>query len=315
MKTFRVLLVTLAAVLTTFGLRAQTLEEVEAKYNQAAEMMQARKMADAIAPFTEVIELGAAVEGAEDYVAQAKKFLPQCYLAKGGAEANAKNYDDAIASFSKGAELAQKYMNPALANKAKAAVYQVSQVAAAEAFNNKDFAKAAESFARLYETNPKDTKTALNLAMSYCEMKEYEKGIEIYKAIIAQGGADAETAKTKAAGYLTFEASQLLAGDGKTDEAFALLDQAQEFDPKNPDAAMVRLQTLNNMKNYDQVIALGSAAAELQTTPELKSNAYFLLAAAYQNKDNKAKAIENYRKVTAGTNAAAAKAQIAALSK
>ena len=77
----------------------------------------------------------------------------------------------------------------------------------------------------------------------------------------------------------------------------------------------MRLQTATNLKNYDAVIGFGEEAASTQPTELDKSNAYFLLGAAYQNKNDKAKAIEMYQKVTEGPNAATAKAQIAELSK
>ena len=106
-----------------------------------------------------------------------------------------------------------------------------------------------------------------------------------------------------------------LAEEKKYDEIMKLADHIVAIDPTNAQGNLLRLQTATNMKDWDKVIALGDAAAELQPTPELKSDAYFLLGAAYQNKENKAKAIETYKKVTAGGNVVTAKAQITLLSK
>jgi tetratricopeptide (TPR) repeat protein len=105
------------------------------------------------------------------------------------------------------------------------------------------------------------------------------------------------------------------AGDNNFTEALATLDDIMEVVPGSPEANMLRLQTLNNMKNYDGVIASGDAAAAVQTTPEAQSNAYFLVGAAYQNKENAASAIEYYKKVTDGPSMATAKAQITELAK
>jgi tetratricopeptide (TPR) repeat protein len=88
-----------------------------------------------------------------------------------------------------------------------------------------------------------------------------------------------------------------------------------ELIPEDPAGAMIRLQVTNNSKDYRAVTEFGDKVAELQTDDEMKSNAYFLLGAAYQNLDNKAKAIEAFRKVTAGANASQARTLITELSK
>ena len=75
------------------------------------------------------------------------------------------------------------------------------------------------------------------------------------------------------------------------------------------------IQSANNFKKFDEVIANADQAAQLQSDDELKSTIYFLLGVAYQTKEDKAKAIEAYKKVVAGSNVEAAKAQVEALSK
>ena len=187
---------------------------------------------------------------------------------------------------------------------------------AAEPFNNKDYAKAAEIFAQGYAANKQDTDLALNLAMSYCELGDLDKGMGVYKEIAALGNVHsrfqpaAASAKEKAAYYLTLKAQELV-GAGSNADAYALIDKYIDVD--NGNAQMMRLQAATNAQEWDNVIAWGEATAAAQLTDELKSTAYYLLGAAYDSKDDNAKAIETYEKVVAGDNAEAAKARIAEL--
>ena len=68
------------------------------------------------------------------------------------------------------------------------------------------------------------------------------------------------------------------------------------------------IQTANNLKKYDIVVANGAEAYAAQQDEAQKANIAYLLGVAYQNRGNNAKAIEWLKKVTAGGNVAAAKA-------
>lgn len=124
----------------------------------------------------------------------------------------------------------------------------------------------------------------------------------------------AAAAKDKYAYYNTLEAVKL-SDEKKYAEAETLLESALTVVPESAELNMLYLQTLNNTKQYDKLIAAAQKAIDAQDTPELKGDATFLLGAAYQNKENYAKAIETYTAVTAGNSVETAKAQIEALSK
>ena len=315
-----------AALVMAVGLNAQTVDEVNGKYNEAADLIGGGKLVESIPLLEEVISMGAAAgpEAAES-VNNAKKYLGQVLLRKGGGEAKAGNFEDAAVSLAKAAEVGEKYNDPTVMMQAKAMLSKVYLALGGTAFNDKEYAKAVEIFAKGYEVNPNDTDLALNLAMSYSELGATdppmaEKGVEVYKNIIALGETNskfkeaAATAKVKVVYYKKLAASEL-GQEKKFEEMLAVAKQILEIDPENSDGHLLQLQAANNMKNYDAVISFGEASASVQPTAENKSDAYFLLGTAYQNKENKAKAIEMYRKVTAGKNVATAKAQIAVLSK
>lgn len=298
---------------------AQSLTDVNTKFSEAAAAMQAKDFNKAIPLFEQVIDEGLDIEGTESLVAGAKKYLPQAVFMKGGGAFQGGNLEAALAEFTKAAELAELYGEVGVLNNARTWIGRTVTAQGADAFNNKDYATAAAIFQKGYEASPNDTGVALNLALSYSELGEYAKGNEVYKNIIALEGQNSRfdeavaEAKTKFTEYNLYRASES-AKNKAYDEVLVAVDDILAVIPASPEATMLRLQTYNNMSNYDKVIEFGDATVAAQTDPAQQSTANFLIGVAYQNKENKAKAIEYYRKVT-GDQAAAAQAQIAELSK
>ena len=109
-----------------------------------------------------------------------------------------------------------------------------------------------------------------------------------------------------------------------TNNKVAQLQQANDLDgiiamsETIADEAMkqkVLVQAYFLKKDYDKVIELGETAAAAQSDEADKSAVYFNLGSAYNAKENKAKAIETLKKVTAEPYATPAKAALAELSK
>ncbi len=317
MKTVKILLASMAAVFCVATMSAQTtLQDVQTQYNDAAAKIKAKDYAGAIVALDKTVELGLDVPEALDVVQQAQKYLPTCHFQVGLAAAQKGDFPAALESLNKANEMGELYGVSSAARNAKTMISRVYTMMAADSFNNKDYAKAAEIFAQGYAANKQDTDLALNLAMSYCEMGDMEKGMGVYKEVVALGDVHsrfqpaAATAKEKAGYYLAIKAQELV-GAGNNADAYALIDQFIDLDDGS--AQMMRLQAATNAQEWDNVIAWGEATAAAQATEELKSTVYYLLGAAYDSKDNNAKAIETYQKVVAGDNADAAKARIAEL--
>jgi tetratricopeptide (TPR) repeat protein len=295
-------------------------QDVNAKYTQAAEAMQARNFAAAIPLFEQVIAEGIDTEGAEALVTGAKQYLPQAVYAMGGAAFQGGRHDEALASFTKAAELAELYGNVNVLNNARTWIGRTVMAQGANAFNSKDYAAAAAIFQRGYDANPNDTAVALNLALSYSGLKDFAKSGEIYKNIIALGASDsrfeADAAKARENWSLdVLEQASTSARAGEFQAAIDATDALLAVIPSDAAAQLTRLQAYNSLKDYAKVVELGDAVAEAQTTDEERSGVYYLVGAAYQNQQNLPKAIETYRKVTAGDNVAAARTQITELQK
>ena len=175
-------------------------------------------------------------------------------------------------------------------------------------FNAKDYTKALESFQKGLKQDPENIQLAYFTAKSYAEMGQLEQAMELYKQVIAAGtenskyAKQATDAKADMDNYMLVAASEAAqAGDIEKVQTYVAAV------PENADANLLLIQTANNLKKYDVVVAKGADAYAAQTDDAKKGDVAFLIGVAYQNKGNNAKAAEWLRKVTAGSNVAAAK--------
>ena len=306
------------SAIALFAAATPAAQDVTPLYNEAAAAYGAKDYAGAAAKFEQVIDLGLDNADAASLVATAKKSLPLCYYMLGGSALKWQNYDAALQNFEKSAELAEPYGDVTQMGKSNGWVAKIYQIQGGSAFNNKDYATAVNIFEKGYKADPDNTGMALNLAMSYCELGEYAKGMEIYEAIAAKThpkyANDVETAKKMMALYTNNKVAEMQKA-GDFDGIIAMADAQLE---KNPASALfqnVRLQAYSGKKDYAKVIELGEAAAEAQTDPVDKSLMYYVLGSAYNAKEMRDQAIAAFQKVTDGEAAENAKAALAELTK
>lgn len=312
-KLFATLAVALFASAT---LSAQDVASVTAKYNEAVQKVQAKDYNAAITILDETINMGLETEGAEETVDLAQKLLPACYFQSGLGLVKAGKLDESLERFNKAAQMGELYGDTKNMRNANTMIARVYTMKGADAFNNKDYATAASIFANGYAANPNDTKLALNLAMSYCEMGDLTKGGEVYKQImgLTHSKYDADKAKAKESftNYLLIAASNN-AAESKFDEALVYTNEIIAMDSLSAVGNKLMVQLYNSKQDYTKVGELGGVAAALQATPEEQSDLYYMQGAALSNTDKLTEAIEAYKKVTAGNNVANAAEQIKAL--
>ena len=316
------LFVSAIALFATLSLSAQ---DFTALYNEAATAYTSKNFAAAAASFQKLIDEGTGSPEAADLVATAKATLPKCYFQLGGMAFKSQNFDEALANFENSAELADLYGDYTQMQKSNTWVANIYQVQGGEAFNSKDYAAAAEIFAKGYAANPRNTDMALNLAMSYCElavanndMAQYEKGMEVYENVAAMKGPKYDEDAAKAVEMMALYTNNMVAKmqqAGDTDGIIAMADALLAKNPVNPTAQKVRLQAYADKKDYAKVIELGEEAAAAQTNDEDKGYVYLALGAAYNAKEMKPQAIAAFEKVVAGPAVEPAKAALAELKK
>ncbi|MBR5138837.1 MAG: tetratricopeptide repeat protein [Alistipes sp.] len=302
--------------------------DVLAVAQEANDALAAKNFAKATELLEKVIADGA--ESEEDAVLaqvnSAKKNLPIAYFQVGRAaaaaaqkattpEAKDAKYAEAIAVLNTAMDKATEYKNTTVKNNAGRMLGMVYQSQGGEYFNGGNYEKAAEIFAKGYEADKKNTAMALNLAESYFKMDKYAEGVKICSEVAAlpagqKYDAAIADAKAKIAQYTNNKIAQLQ----QANDFDGIIAMAETLEDKAL-AQKLTVQAYLLKKDYDKVIELGEAAAEAQADEADKSTVYFQLGTAYNAKENKAKAIESLKKVTAGASVDAAKAALAELSK
>ena len=305
--------VSAVALMAALTLSAQ---DVTTIFNEAGAAFNAKDFAGAAAKFEQVIDLGIDNEEVASQVATAKATLPKCYYYLGGAAIKSQNYDEALKNFSKSAELAELYGDMTQMSKSNGWVAKIYQIQGGDAFNNKDYVTAASVFEKGYKADPDNTGMALNLAMSYCEMGEYEKGMDIYEAIAAKTHPKYAEDVAQAKEMMALYTNNKVAGMQQAGDFDGIITMADAQLEKNPASALfqkVRLQAYSGKKDYAKVIELGQAAADAQTDEEDRSLMYYVLGAAYNAREMRDQAIAAFQKVTSGVASEYAKAALAEL--
>ncbi len=308
------LFLTVVALMGATTLFAQV--DVVATFQQATANAKAANYTEAIAQFQSIIDASWDIEepdaNQQKAFAGSKKFIVTCYNKMGIAAYNAKNYEEAIANFSEAANLAELYEDVAAMNKNRAYVGQMYQAQGADAFNSEDYATAIAVFSKGYEADPRNTEMALNLAESYFKSDMYQEGMKICTKIAAMNAdkfADAiASAQYKMEIYTNNEVAKLQIAndyDGIIAMASELEDAAM--------AAKITLQAYYGKKDFNKMIELSEAALAAQTTDEGRSDIYYLLGVAYNEKEQFDEAVAAMKNVTAGNNVANAQAVITAL--
>ena len=313
-QTMKKLILTVVALMGATALFAQT--DVVATFQQGLANAKSGDYTTAINNFQEVIDASWDIEEPDanqtKAIAGSKKFIVTCYNKMGIAAINAKQYDEAIAAFTEAANIAELYEDVANMNKNRTLIGQVYQVQGADAFNSEDYATAIAVFSKGFEADPRNTEMALNLAESYFKSDMYQDGMKICTKI-SQLNAD-KFAEAIAAAQAKM--------DMYTNNEVAKLQMANDYDgiiamaEQLDDAAMaakITLQAYYGKKDYNKMIELSEAAIAAQTTDEGRSDIYYLLGVAYNEKEMFDQAVAAMSNVTTGNNVANAQAVIAAL--
>lgn len=309
MKQLKLWGMTFAAVAMVLGASAQTKEDVALKMKEAGELINNKQLVEAIPVLEEVVKLGQAVGAdAVDITSQAQKLLPTCYQQKGANLYKAQKIDEAIAAFSKAEDMADLQGDVMMSRKMGRTISQLYMMQGINSFNSKDYTKALESFQLGIKQDPENIQLAYFTAKSYAELNQLDQAIELYKQVIAAGTENSKYAKQAADAKADMDNYMLVAAStaaqaGDIEKVKTYVDAI----PENADANLLLIQTANNLKKYDIVVASGATAYAAQTDDARKSDIAYLTGVAFQNTGNSAKAIEWLGKVTAGDNVAAAK--------
>lgn len=308
------LIMTVVALMGATALFAQT--DVVATFQQATANAKAGNFAEAIAQFEAVVEASWDIDEPDvnqlKAIQGSKKFIVTCYNKMGIAAINAKNYEAAVEYFTNAANSAELYEDLAGMNKNKTMIGQVYQVQGADAFNSGDYATAIEVFSQGYAADPRNTDMALNLAESFFKSDMYQEGMKICTKIAAMNADKFAEAIAEAQAKMDMYTNNEVAKLQMANDYDGIIAMAAELD----DAAMaakITMQAYYGKKDFNHMVEVATSALEAQTTDEGRSDIYYLLGVAYNEKGQFDEAIAAMKNVTAGNNVANAAAVIEAL--
>ncbi|MBQ8492865.1 MAG: tetratricopeptide repeat protein [Alistipes sp.] len=308
------LIMTVVALMGATTLFAQT--DVVATFQQGVANAKTANYTEAIAQFQDVIDAGWDIDepdaNQQRAIAVSKKFIVTCYNKMGVAAINAKEYEAAVANFTEAANLAELYEDVAAMNKNRTLIGQVYEVQGADAFNANDYATAIAVFSKGFEADPRNTSMALNLAESYFKSDMYQEGMKVCTKIASLNPDKYAEAIAEAQSKMDMYTNNEVAKLQMANDYDGIIAMAEQLDDVAM-AAKITMQAYYGKKDFNKMIELSTAALEAQTTDEGRSDIYYLLGVAYNEKEQFDQAVAAMKNVVAGNNVANAQAVIAAL--
>lgn len=293
---------------------SQTKDEAGEAFNQGIQFTKAEEYGKAIAAFEKTVEICNEVGiEADDLKDMAQKQIPDLYFKVATELFNQKKIDEAITEYEKTAEIARKFDNVEIENKANNAIPQLYYLKGAESYKAKDYENALKFFNVSIEKDPDFAKSYYLRGLVYNKMDDAQKMKESFDMAIAKAGDDTKTesqAKKAAHKYLTNYAVKSIQQE-KIDDAITYLDLAGVYGDGDADYYYYYTITYNKKSRWDDAINAANKALELEKDEkEAAAKIYYELGTAYYGKGDNAAACKAYKDAVYGEYVAQANYQI-----
>jgi len=310
MKFSKIFALIVFAVITNL-LNAQTLDEAGAAFNQGIQFTKELKYAEAAAAYEQTIKICTQIgDDAMELQIKAEQQLPGTYfnLAKGFFDA--KNYTEAIPNFEKSAQYADQMGETKTADASRTYLAGIYTAQGNSDLKNEALDPAIEKYNKALVYKSSYYKAYYGLGLVYKKQENLPLMKEALDKVIAMAGDDSKsiTSAKDAAASAYQKAGAVALQSSKYSAAVENLVISQEYDTTKASSYYYLALAYNGLSKWDDAIAAANKALELQT--EDKSDIYFELGKSFEKKGETATSCENYKKVTAGNNVAAAKYQM-----
>lgn len=311
-KFFCTLLV--AAILSSAGITAQTLDDVVNKFNAAAELVNT-DAATAASLLEEAIELGNKVGPEADEVRMmAKGQLPAVYFRVGTEQQREGNTDAALAAFHKSFDLGLEYNDPNTVARAQNILGRLYLSQGNAAYRASENEQAIALLTKSVEYDPDNQRTYLLMGLANRRLENPEGMISAMDMAIEKAKASGDdqtlaTAEKSVRDYLAVRANRSIQG-GRGAEAIDYLNTAINY---GEEAQTYFLLTLayNSMQQWDNAINAANKALELEVDDAAeKAKIYFEKGNALREKGDDTAACTAFRNAAHGNFTEAANYQI-----
>ena len=294
-------------------LSAQDMSQATELYNNGATALTTKDYASALENFQKALEMGKTIgPDADELVANCKAAIPGVALQIAKDLIQDSKYDEAKTKIDDAIKIATEYENNDVLAEAKALIPDMYAKKGSEALKLKDYAGAAAAFVDSYKADTTNGKTAITVAQLYGQLGKSDEALDMLQHA-AWNGQEAE-AKEQASNIYLREASSFLKSQ-KYADAVKAAEKANSY-VENANAFLIAGQASQKLGKNNDAIENFTKYLDLKPTASNASAITFTVGALYQGANNKAKALEYYKKVQNDPKfGAQAKQLITALSK
>lgn len=309
----KIFLAIAAMVLTAGMISAQDMAQATELYNNGATAITLKNWSEALDCFQKALAMGETIgEEADELVANCKNAIPGVTLQIAKDLIKDDKFDEAATKLDEAAKIAEQYGNAEVADEVKEIIPQMWLQKGANALKLKDFATAADGFAKSYAIDTTAGKTALYLGQALGQLGKTDEAVEAFKHAAWNG--EEETAMDQISTIYVKEANKAFKAQ-KFADAVKAADKANSFS-ENATAYLIAGQASQKLSKNSDAIKNFEKYLELKPNASNANGIIFTVGALYQGQKNNAKALEFYKKVQNDAKfGAQAKQMIAALSK
>ena len=294
----KLILVLATALLSAGIMSAQDLAQATEMYNNGANALTTGDKKSALEYFQKAYEMGKAIgDEAEELVKNCKQAIPTVMLSMAKELSNNKEYDNALERLQAAITVAKDFAVSGVEEEATSLLPQIELMkdmdAANDAFNAKDLAGAAALYNKVLEADPSNGPASIRLVQCLANAGKIDEA----KAALATAEANGqgENAKKVIGGALLKVAASDLK-EKKFAEALANAVQVNDY-MENAQAFLVAGQASQQLKKNADAIKYFEQYLAAAPTAKNANAITFTVGALYQGAGNKAKALENYKKV------------------
>ena len=294
----KLILVLATALLSAGIMSAQDLAQATEMYNNGANALTTGDKKSALEYFQKAYEMGKAIgDEAEELVKDCKQAIPTVMLSMAKELSNNKEYDNALERLQAAITVAKDFAVSEVEEEATSLLPQIELMkdmdAANDAFNAKDLTGAAALYNKVLEADPSNGPASIRLVQCLANAGKIDEA----KAALATAEANGqgENAKKVIGGALLKVAASDLK-EKKFAEALANAVQVNDY-MENAQAFLVAGQASQQLKKNADAIKYFEQYLAAAPTAKNANAITFTVGALYQGAGNKAKALENYKKV------------------
>lgn len=295
---------------------AQSKEDVIKSFNTAFSLAQAEKHIEAYKGFEATITMADKV-GADvaDIKSKAETQLAPLMFKYAGSLYKDKKVDEALASFAKAKEVATKYNDNAIAQKADGVMMKLYNNLGTNQFKRSNYAEAITNYEKALAINGNYDAAIFNIAEALNKQEKRDEAIAMLDKARQVGErikspSVTRKAERKAAEYLIYWGATAIEQQ-KYSAADEYLNKALIYDIESSDAYYRLAELSNKQGQYAEAVDFAEQALDFEKGPKAeKAKIYFELGLAEQSRGNNAKACEAFKNASFGRFKASAEHKI-----